>query len=99
MATTRPSIPRKGSKLISLDDIQYRWIAFATAKGTEVRLAYNEAINGQMLIAQVPKVFDLRWLEGIIEFGLDNGWDPAIKADGLMIRKCKDTYRIVTDED
>jgi len=99
MANSRPDIQRKGSKLLSLDDIQYRWVAFATKKGTEVRIVYNEAINGQMLIAQVPKVFDLRWLEGIIEYGLENGWDPAIKADGLLIRKTKDTYRVITDED
>ena len=51
-----------------------------------------------MLIAQVPKVFDLRWLEAIIDFGLDNGWDPAQDADALTIRKTKESYRIITDE-
>ena len=96
---TRPPIQKKGSKIICLDDIQYRWVAFATPKGTEVRVVYNEAIDGQMLIAQVPKVFDLRWLEGIIDFGLENGWDPAIAADLFIIRKTKDTYRIITEEE
>ncbi len=94
----RKSIPQKGSKIICLDDIQYRWIAYATQKGTEVRVVYNEVIDGQMLIAQVPKVFDLRWLEAIIDFGLDNGWDPAQDADALTIRKTKESYRIITDE-
>ena len=94
----RKPIPRKGSKLASLDDIQYRWIAYATQKGTEVRVEYNEAINGQMLIAQVPRVFDQRWLESMINFGLENGWDPAIGGDALVIRKTKESYRIITEE-
>ena len=95
---TRPPIQKKGSKIICLDDIQYRWVAFATPKGTEVRVVYNEVVEGQMLIAQVPKVFDLRWLEGIIDFALENGWDPAIEDDLFIIRKTKDTYRIITEE-
>ncbi len=91
---TRP-IPRKGSKIICYNDIQYRWIAYSTAKGTEVRIVYNEVIEGQMLIAQVPKVFDLRWLEGIIDFALDHGWDPTVKDEEFVIRKSKDTYRVI----
>ncbi|MEZ7955903.1 MAG: hypothetical protein QMC23_05485 [Rubritalea sp.] len=95
----RKPIPKKGSKIICLDDIQYRWIAYATQKGTEVRVVYNEAIDGQMLVAQVPKVFDLRWLEKMIDYGLENGWDPSIGADEFTIRKTKESYRIITDED
>lgn len=95
----RKSIPRKGSKIICLDDIQYRWIAYATPKGTEVRIEYNEAIDGQMLVGQVPKVFDQRWLESMIDFGLENGWNPATGADAFIIRKTKESYRIITEED
>ncbi len=94
----RKTIPQKGSKILCQDDVQYRWIAYATQKGTEVRIVYNEAIDGQMLIAQVPKVFDLRWLEEIIDYGHNNGWQPTIAADMLVIRKSKDSYRIITDE-
>jgi len=94
----RKTIPNKGSKVICLDDVQYRWIAYATQKGTEVRVAYNEVQDGQMLIAQVPKVFDLRWLEDIIDFGHENGWEPGIEADLFTIRKTKDSYRVITDD-
>jgi len=95
---SRKSIPQKGSKIICLDDVQYRWIAYATDKGTEVRVVYNEVIDGQMLIAQVPKVFDLRWLESIIDFGLENGWEPAMDGEEFIIRKTKDSYRIIENE-
>jgi len=94
----RKTIPQKGSKVICLDDIQYRWIAYATPKGTEVRVVFNEVIDGQMLIAQVPKVFDLRWLEEIIDFAHENGWEPSTEADMFTIRKTKESYRVITDE-
>lgn len=94
----RKPIPKKGSKIICLNDVRYRWIAYATDKGTEVRVIYNEIADGQMLVAQVPKVFDLRWLEPIIDYGLENGWEPTLQIDAFIIRKTKETYRIVTEE-
>jgi len=95
---TRKPIPRKGSKIFSLNDAHYRWIAYATPKGTEVRISYEEISDGQMLIAQVPKVFDLRWLEGIVDFALDHGWDPSDVGELFIIRKAKDSYRVITEE-
>ena len=90
-------IPRKGSKVFSLNDAHYRWIAYATQKGTEVRITYEEISDGQMLIAQVPKVFDLRWLEGIVDYALDNGWDPSDVGEEFTIRKTKESYRIISE--
>ena len=90
-------IPKRGSKVFSLNDVHYRWIAHATSKGTEVRMVYEEVIDCQMLIAQVPKVFDLRWIEEIINFALDNGWDPSEFGDDFIIRRAKKSYRVITD--
>ncbi len=94
---TKP-IPKKGSKILSLDDVHYRWIAYATQKGTEVRIAYEEVDGGQKLIAQVPKVFDLRWLEDIINYGLKNGWGPLEAGDDFLISRFKATYRIILEK-
>lgn len=93
------AIPKKGSKLLTLDDTQYRWIAYSTPKGTEVRIEYNEAPGTQMLVAQAPKVFDMRWLESMIDFGLENGWEPGQMAPPMTIRKTKQSYRLIEDED
>ncbi len=90
-------IPRKGSKILSLNDLQFRWIAYATPKGTEVRVEYEAVISGQMLIAQVPKVFDRRWVEEIINFGLDNGWDPWEEGEDLVIRRTRNGYRVIEE--
>jgi len=86
-------IPRKGSKIICLDDVQYRWIAYAKEKGTEVRIETGQNPGSQMLIAQVPKLFNLQWLETMIDYGLENGWDAGYEGEPLYIRKIKDSYR------
>lgn len=92
------NIPRKGSKIICLDDVQYRWIAYSTKKGTEVRISFNEIHEGQILVAQVPKLFNLKWIEAIIDYGLANGWEPGEELAPLYIRKNKETFRLL-DED
>ncbi len=93
------NLPRKGSKVITLDDIQYRWKAYSTPKGTEVRVAFNEIEGGQILVAQVPKLFNLKWVTPIIDFGLVNGWEPDEEHKPLYIRKIKDHFRLLTAEE
>lgn len=95
----RKTIPRKGSKLMVLDDQQYRWIAYSTSRGTEVRVEAGDVPSSQMLIAQVPKVFDQRWIENIIDFGLEHGWQPGSSEDALTIRKTKTSYRLLSEDE
>lgn len=89
------NLPRKGSKIITMDDIHYRWRAYSTQKGTEVRIAFHEVEHCQILVAQVPKLFNLKWIESIIDYGHANGWEPETEAPPLYIRKNRDTYRLV----
>ncbi|MFC4990993.1 hypothetical protein [Rubritalea tangerina] len=93
------NLPRKGSKIITLDDVQYRWRAYSTQKGTEVRIAFNEIEGGQILVAQVPKLFNLKWVVPIIDFGLENGWEPDEFGDPVYIRKNRETYRVLEDHE
>ena len=89
------NLPRKGCKVITLDDIQYRWKAYSTARCTEVRVAFNEIEGGQILVAQVPKLFNLKWLVPIIDFGLVNGWEPDEVHKPIYIRKIKESFRVL----
>ncbi|WP_018969208.1 hypothetical protein [Rubritalea marina] len=93
------NLPRKGSKVITLDDVQYRWRAYSTAKGTEVRIAFNEIEGGQILVAQVPKLFNLKWIVPIIDFGLDHDWQPDESGEPYYIRKNRETYRVLEDHE
>ena len=93
------NLPRKGSKILCLDDVHYRWRAYSTQKGTEVRIAFHEIEGGQILVAQVPKLFNLRWLEPIIDYAHDNGWNPGEPGEPFYIRKNRETFRLVEDHE
>lgn len=89
-------VPRQGSKVTCFCDVQYRWKTRSTNKGSEIHAESNEVVGGQMLIAQLPKVLDLRWLEDILEFGLGNGWKPMEKHPDFIIRKTKESYKVIS---
>ncbi len=88
-------VPRHGSKVTCFCDVQYRWKSRSTDKGSEIIAESNEVIDGQMLIAQLPKVLDLRWLDDILEYALENGWTPMEKKSDFIIRRVKDGYKII----
>ena len=89
------SIPKKGSKVMAHRDKQYRWVAKATKQGSEILVEYNEVADGQRLVIQLPKVCNLALLEPGVDFALENGWKPATKADNFIIRKLKDSFRVI----
>jgi len=89
-------VPRHGSKVTCFCDIQYRWKSRSTKQGSEIHAESNEVINGQMLIAQLPKVLDLRWLDDVLEFGLAHGWSPMEKKPDFIIRKTRDGYKVIS---
>ena len=90
------AIPKKGSQVMAHRDKQYRWIARATEKGSEILCEYNEISNGQLLVIQLPKVCNLGMLEPGVDFAVNNGWRPAESAGDFVIRKNKDTFRIIS---
>lgn len=89
-------LPKKGTQVMAHRDIQYRWKARATEKGSEILCEYNEVANGQMLIIQLPKVCNLGLLELGVDFARANGWKPAEKGADFIIRKARDTFKVVS---
>lgn len=88
-------LPKKGTKVMAHRDVQYRWKARATEKGSEILCEYNEVANGQMLVIQLPKVCNLGLLEPGVDFALANGWTPAEAGNDFIIRKNKDSFRVI----
>jgi len=76
-------------------DKQYRWKARATEKGSEILCEYNEISNGQLLIIQLPKVCNLALLEPGVDFALANGWKPNETGENFIIRKNKNTFKVI----
>ena len=83
------ALPRKNTEVICFYDLQYRWHKRSTDRGVEVRIELNEFPDGQMIIAQCPRVFRPDMVEDIIEFGREIGWKPEEQADPVTVRWTK----------
>lgn len=83
------ALPIKGSEVICFYDLQYRWTKRSTERGVEVRIELNEFPDGQMIIAQCPRVFRPDMVEDIIEYGRDNDWKPELTGQPITVRFTK----------
>ena len=50
-------------------------------------------------MAQVPKLFNLKWIVPIIDFGLQNDWEPDEPGEPYYIRKNRETYRVLEEHE
>jgi hypothetical protein len=66
--------PQKGYKTINHYDVQYRWIMRNRGAGNELHIVASAPVNGQGLIASLPRVVSLDMITEAIDFGNANGW-------------------------
>jgi hypothetical protein len=68
--------PQKGYQKINHRDVQYRWI-MQNRKGTnELVIEASAPVNGQNLIAELPRIVSYNMVTAAIDFGQANGWLP-----------------------
>ena len=91
------AIPKKGSQVMAHRDKQYRWKARATANASEILCEYNEIPDGELLVIQLPKVCNLGLLEPGVDYALKNGWKPDKVGGRFVIRKNKDSFRVIEE--
>ncbi|MGJ8676773.1 MAG: hypothetical protein ACSHX0_04605 [Akkermansiaceae bacterium] len=83
------ALPIKKSIVLCFYDIQYRWTKRSTDNFVEVCVELNEFPEGQMIIAQCPRVFRPDMAETVIEEGRKLGWDPETVAPPFHVRLTK----------
>ena len=83
------ALPLKKSEMICFCDIQYRWSKRSTNQFVEVCVELNEFPQGQMIIAQCPRIFREDMVEDIIEKGRELGWKPETVAEPMNVRLTK----------
>ena len=83
------ALSSKNSELICFYDIQYRWTKRSTERGVEVRIELNEHPQGQMILAQCPRIFRADMVEDIIEQGRELGWKPEETGEPIITRLTK----------
>ena len=68
--------PQKGYKTINHHDVQYRWIMQNNRIVNELRVVASAPINGQELIAELPRIVSLDMVTEAIDHANANGWKP-----------------------
>lgn len=68
--------PQKGYKVINHRDTQYRWIMQNLRGVNELRVEASAPVNGQVLIAELPRIVSNDMVPQAIDFGHAHGWQP-----------------------
>ena len=83
------ALPIKKSEVICFYDHQYRWAKRSNQNFVEVSVELNEFPEGQMIIAQCPRIFRPDMVETVIEEGRKLGWKPESVDTPLHVRLTK----------
>lgn len=87
--------PQKVYKNINHHDTLYRWIMQNRTGTNELVIELLAAVNGQLFIAELPKVVSLHMITQAIDFGRANGWKPEEAGKTFRCKYAKKTFHIV----
>lgn len=66
--------PNKGYTKINHHDIQYRWIMQNRRGVNELVVVAAAPVNGQQLVAELPRIVSWTMVTDAIDFANANGW-------------------------
>lgn len=67
---------QKGYQVINHRDVQYRWIMQNRRGFNEMLIEASAPVNGQILVAELPRIVSQNMVTEAIDFGNANGWKP-----------------------
>ena len=70
--------PQKGYKTLNHRDTQYRWIMQNLRGINELRVEASAAVNGQCLLAELPRIVSEHMVPQAIDFAHAHGWQPNL---------------------
>lgn len=70
-------VPRKGATRINHRDTQYLWVMQRHGNQTELQLEASAAVDGQMLIVELPRIVNRTMIEESVDWARKNGWTPG----------------------
>lgn len=82
-APTAMPPPQKAYKTLNHKDTQYRWIMQNLRGVNELRVVASAPVNGQVLIATLPRVVSNHMVPQAIDFAHAHGWTPNETAPPL----------------
>ncbi|MEI7953930.1 MAG: hypothetical protein WCJ66_02075 [Verrucomicrobiota bacterium] len=71
-----PRPQRNNKKSLIHHDTHYQWIIHNRFVFNELQLELSASVNGQLLLAELPRIVNHEMVIGAIEYGRSNGWTP-----------------------
>jgi len=92
--------PPKGNnfKNINHRDTMYRWILRGRQGTNEMVIEATAPVNGQTLLAELPKVVSIRMVTDGIDFALANGWKPNESGPPFRLKMAHKRFELVKPE-
>jgi hypothetical protein len=87
--------PQKGFKAINHRDVQYRWIMRNIRGVNELVVEASAPVNGQVLIAELPRVVSWDMVTRAIDFANANGWKPNESGQPFRCTQERQGFRLV----
>lgn len=89
--------PQKGYKTINHRDVQYRWIMRNMKGVNELHVVASAPVNGQELIAALPRIVSYDMVTEAIDFANANGWNPNEAAPPLRCRHQRRGFELTVE--
>ena len=86
--------PQKGYKAINHHDVQYRWIMQNRRGVNELLIVASAPVNGQTLIAELPKIVSYDMVTKAIDFANENGWKPNETGPDLRLKHTRQGFQL-----
>ena len=90
--------PQKGYKAINHHDTQYRWIMQNLRGVNELWIEASAPVNGQVLIAELPRIVSNHMVGQAIDFALANGWLPYAAAPPFRCKLLRKGFQLTPGE-
>ena len=71
-----PPFPRNKATRKNYRDTQYLWYMQQKDGKTELQIEMSASVNGQTLVAELPRIVNQAMIEAAIYYGRANGWTP-----------------------
>lgn len=86
--------PQKGYKAINHHDVQYRWIMQNRRGVNELRIVASAPVDGQVLIAELPRVVSYDMVTEAIDFANANGWKPNDSGPEFRLKYVRRAFQL-----
>ncbi len=86
--------PQKGYKAINHHDVQYRWIMQNRRGVNELRIVASAPVDGQALIAELPRVVSYDMVTEAIDFANANGWKPNDSGPEMRLKHVRRGFQL-----